>query len=62
MTRKHLIKAAKLEIELWHTLPPGLAMIILFCFIHRITEGESFEETFFKPQPAVPPPEYENPS
>ena len=53
ITKKHLIKIAKLEIEQWR-LPAGLAMMILFCFIHRVTEGETIEETFFKPSKIQP--------
>jgi hypothetical protein len=48
MTKKQLIKAAKLEIDRWHDLPPGLVMAILFSFVHFISEGETVEETFFK--------------
>lgn len=47
MTKKNLIKIAKAEIEMWHGLPPGLVLAILFAFVHRVTEGESIEETFF---------------
>lgn len=52
MTRKHLIKVARQEIEEWNPnkLPPGLVMAILFCFVHRVTTGERVEETFFKPK------------
>ncbi len=57
MTRKHLISTAKLEIAEWHTLPPGLVMMILFAFIHRAVEGESIEQTFFKP--TTPPVDYQ---
>jgi len=55
MTRKHLIKVAKLEIDEWdrtRKMPAGLALAILFAFIHRATTGETFEETFFRePEP-----------
>lgn len=54
MTRKQLIKIARLELEEWRgNLPPGLVLAILFCFVHRVTTGESFEETFGGP-PAQP--------
>ena len=56
MTKKQLIKIAKLEIEEWSGpkgLPKGIALIVLFCFIHRVTEGETVEQTFFKPKPAT---------
>lgn len=47
MTRKHLTKIAKEEIAQWDKLPAGLALAILFAFIHRVTTGETVEETFF---------------
>lgn len=53
MTRASLIKVAKQEIREWPRLPQGLALSILFCFIHRMTTGETVEQTFFKPQPPV---------
>ena len=28
------------------TLPEGLVIAILFCFVHRLTTGKTFEETF----------------
>jgi hypothetical protein len=50
MTKKALIKVAKLEIAAWRrSLPEGLVLAILFAFIHRAVEGEPIEETFFKP-------------
>ena len=56
MTKKQLIKVAKLEIEEWEGhpkgLPRGLAMAILWAFIYRVTVGEPIEE-FFKPAPPV---------
>ena len=57
MTRKALIKVAKLEMEAWDNVPRGLVMIILFAFIHRVTTGETVEETFL--QPTNPAPDYE---
>ena len=51
MTRKELIKVAKLEIKAWHGLPQGVALMILFAFIHRVTTGETVEETFFPGKP-----------
>lgn len=55
MTRKHLVKVARLELRAWgSSLPRGLVMAILFAFIHRAVEGESFEETFCtQPPPAI---------
>lgn len=54
MTRNQLIKVAKLEMAEWNaSVPRGLVMIILFCFIHRVTTGETVEETFFKPSAPV---------
>ncbi len=48
MTRAHLIKVAKQEMKEWNSsVPRGLVMIILFCFVHRATTGETVEETFF---------------
>jgi hypothetical protein len=37
--------------EVWRwtrkqTLPEGLVIAILFCFVHRLTTGKTFEETF----------------
>lgn len=55
MTKKHLLKVARLELREWKSsLSPGLVMAILFAFIHRATEGETIEETFFKPVEPVP--------
>lgn len=55
MTKKHLIKVAKLEMREWnHRLPKGLVMVILWAFIHRVTEGETVEETFFRKSEPVP--------
>lgn len=47
MTKKALIRIAKQEIDCWRDLPPGLVLAILFAFVHRVTEGETVEETFF---------------
>jgi len=47
MTKKALIKVANQEIDCWHKLPHGLVLAILFSFIHRVTTGETVEETFF---------------
>jgi hypothetical protein len=54
MTRKEMIRVAKLEIAEWETckkgkpyMPHGLVLVILFAFIHRLTTGETVEETFF---------------
>ena len=57
MTRKQLIKVAKLELEEWRGLPRGIALAILFSFIHRVTTGETVEETFFPEK--SPAPDYE---
>lgn len=53
MSRSQLIKVAKEEIREWKNLPPGLAMIVLFAFIHKVTTGETVEETFFKQREPV---------
>lgn len=58
MTRKHLIKVAKLELKEWVGLPNGIALMILFAYIHRLTTGETVEETFFGGK-AAPAPDYE---
>jgi len=54
--KKHLTAVARAEIQTWDSgrkaLPRGLAMAILFAFIHRVTTGETVEETFFGNQPA----------
>lgn len=47
ITRKEMIKVAREEIRQWHGLPKGLALSILFAFVHRLTTGETIEETFF---------------
>ena len=58
MTRKKLIAIARLEMAEWNaSVPRGLVMIILFAFIHRVTTGETVEETFL--QPTNPAPDYE---
>jgi hypothetical protein len=57
MTQKQLIKVARQEIEVWDrskTMPLGLPIAILFAFIHRVTTGNTIEESFFKPMPAQP--------
>ena len=58
MTRKHLIKVAKQEITEWRGLPRGIALAILFAYIHRLTTGETVEESFFGGK-AAPAPDYE---
>lgn len=47
MTTKGMMKVAKAEIDAWSELPRGLVLAILFSFIHRVTTGETIEETFF---------------
>ena len=47
MTQKQLIKVAKQEIGAWRGLPSGLVLAILFAFIHRVTTGNTVEESFF---------------
>lgn len=42
---------ARDEIARWHNLPRGLVMAILFAFIHRLTTGKTFEESFCQPAP-----------
>lgn len=51
MTRRKMEKVAKLEIREWRDnplVPRSLVLAILFAFIHRLTTGETVEETFFK--------------
>ncbi len=47
VTKKELIAVAKEEMTLWEKLPLGIPMAILWAFIHRVTTGETIEETFF---------------
>lgn len=42
------VRTAKAEEKEWVGLPQGICIAILFCFIHRLTTGETVEETFFK--------------
>jgi len=56
--KKHLTTVARAEIETWdrgiRPLPRGLAIAILFAFIHRVTTGETVEQTFFGNQSKQP--------
>lgn len=54
INKSKLVKVAKQEIAEWRGLPQGLALAVLFSFIHRVTTGETVEETFFHPKPPVP--------
>ncbi len=47
ITKKELIAVAKEEIAVWVDMPRGIPMAILWAFIHRVTTGETVEETFF---------------
>lgn len=47
MSEKKLIRIAKDEIKRWHNLNRGLALAILWAFIHRITTGKTIEDSFF---------------
>jgi hypothetical protein len=54
MRKTELVKVARLEIEEWSGpkgIPKSIVMIILFAYIHRLTTGETVEETFFSPKP-----------
>jgi hypothetical protein len=56
MKRSTLVAVAKAEIAEWdhpHGLPCGVALAVLFAFIHRLTTGETVQETFFKPAPGI---------
>lgn len=56
MKRADLYRIARLELAAWRpSVNRGLVMAILWAFIHRITTGESIEETFAEP---MPDPEY----
>jgi len=51
LSRKYAFKIAKQELNQWKgSIPRSLLMAILFCYIHRLLEGESFEETFHSKQ------------
>lgn len=57
MKRADLVKTAKLEIAEWehaHGLPRGVALAVLFCFIHRLETGQTVEDTFFRHPDPVP--------
>ena len=47
MTKKNLIKVAKLEMAKWRGLPAGLVLAILFCYVEHVVNGEPIEKTFF---------------
>jgi hypothetical protein len=56
MTQKQLIKVAKQEIAIWDQskrMPRGLPIAILFAFIHRVTTGNTVEESFFPDAPPI---------
>lgn len=46
ISKSKMIAVAKKEIQAWK-LPNGLALSILFCFIERLTTGQTVEELFF---------------
>lgn len=45
--KAHMISVAKQEIREWK-YPNGVALAVLFCFIERLTTGQTVEELFFK--------------
>lgn len=47
MTSKQLFKIARLEMDAFPGVPRGVMLAILFCFIHRVTTGNTVEESFF---------------
>lgn len=54
MRKSALIQVARQEVKAWgHRLPNGLVMAILFAFVHRVTTGETVEETFLAPKGEV---------
>lgn len=53
MTKSHLIKVAKQEIQEWKDIPKGVVMAILWAYVERVTNGEPIEKTYFKPRTQV---------
>jgi len=50
ITKKYLFAVARQEMDEWlPSVNRGFLMAILFCFIHRLTTGERFEQTFMSP-------------
>ena len=52
MSHKEVYAIARAEIDAWdrkRSLPRGLVMAILFCFIHRLLTGKTFEQSFCHP-------------
>ncbi len=41
-----LYAIAKEEVDRWKPGFKGTALAVLFCFIHRLTTGKTFEESF----------------
>ncbi len=41
-----LVAIAREEINKWNGAGRGFALAVLFCFIHRVTTGKTFEESF----------------
>jgi hypothetical protein len=41
-----LYQLARDEIGRWRPEMRGFALAVLFCFIHRLTTGKSYEESF----------------
>lgn len=58
-SQKEMQRVARLEIQAWNKVPPGLVMAILFAFVHRLTTGDTVEETFFKSAKTQQQPDYE---
>lgn len=54
MRAEPIWNAAREELAKWDrskTVSRGVAMAVLFAFIHRLTTGESIEETYPSSQP-----------
>lgn len=52
ISRTDLVSVARSEMTAWEQgrdpMPRGLAMAVIFAFIHRLTTGETVEQTFFQ--------------
>jgi hypothetical protein len=58
MTKKELMRVARMETERWN-LPPGLVIAILFCYAFRISEGEPIESLFKECSKKSAPPDFQ---
>lgn len=57
ISKKEMDDIARDELRLWDRsgkIPQGLAMAIIFAYIHRIQTGQTVEEGFFgEPSPVI---------